>query len=207
MILVFIMNKTILNDYGIFMMVYIIMTAFKCLPDEYCGKAGKYIGLDKCHQDLDEINKNGEGNGNGRESPTHAAAQVTKDEDQRNETDNDDVARDHGNFIGLDENGTQVLIRRNIIFKSFDITRSFFVFIPEGDPFYIPAIAQLFVENIHACAQQGKCRNNHWVHPRFKKGRVGKRKLNFLPGVPSTYSLMQEVQHEQNLPEHNKAGW
>ena len=42
------------------MMLHIIMTTFKSLPDKYCGQHYKNVSLDKGYQYLDEINKNGE---------------------------------------------------------------------------------------------------------------------------------------------------
>ena len=58
----FIFKKTILNYNRVGMMIYIIMSTFKCLTDEYRGQHRKNECLDKGHQDLDEINKYGKRN-------------------------------------------------------------------------------------------------------------------------------------------------
>jgi uncharacterized protein with ATP-grasp and redox domains len=91
MILVFIMNKTILNNYGIFMMIYIIMTAFECLANKYSSKQGENKCLYKSHQQFYEINKYGKPYSQWRSSPASICTKLAENKYQGDQADNNDM--------------------------------------------------------------------------------------------------------------------
>ena len=51
-------------------MLVVVMTSLERLADKHCRKVRENEGLDKCHQDLDEINEHREGDGHRRKPDT-----------------------------------------------------------------------------------------------------------------------------------------
>src|SRR5688500_2605432 len=72
-----------------------IAMAFKCLSDKYGGKIGENARLDKGHQYHDNVNKDGKSQRHRREAPADTFAHGAKYENERNEGDNNNVARHH----------------------------------------------------------------------------------------------------------------
>ena len=64
------------------MMIHIVMTAFKCLPNKYCRQVRKNVSLDKGNQNFYKINEHCKPNGYRRKTPTHAATQVAKNKNE-----------------------------------------------------------------------------------------------------------------------------
>ena len=77
------------------MMICIMMTSLKGLPNKYCCQISKDVRLDKGDQYFNEINENGERNRYWRKTPAHSSTQITKDENEGDQTDDNDVPCNH----------------------------------------------------------------------------------------------------------------
>ncbi len=75
--------------------IMLMMFAFYCLTYKYCRQHGEYESLDKRHQHFDKINKYCKGNGKRRRTPASKFIHVPKNKYQRNQTDDNDVTRNH----------------------------------------------------------------------------------------------------------------
>lgn len=76
-------------------MRFIVVLAFKRLADEYSRQHGKDECLQKGHQHFDHVDEDREPNGQRRRAPTGINTQFAKYEDERDQTDDDDVPRHH----------------------------------------------------------------------------------------------------------------
>ena len=77
------------------LLIMLMLFAFYCLTNKYRRQHGKYEGLYKRHQHFDKINKYCEGNGKWCRTPARKFIHVTKNKYQRNQTDDNDMARYH----------------------------------------------------------------------------------------------------------------
>src|SRR5688500_18797866 len=95
MILVFMMNKKLLNYSRVCMMINVIMTAFKSLTAEYSGKVCENVCLQKRNQYFNKINEHNKSNGQRGKPPSDDRTHCSEDKDQRDQTNNNDVAGKH----------------------------------------------------------------------------------------------------------------
>jgi hypothetical protein len=72
-----------------------MMSFFYRLANEHRCQVRKDEGLDKGYQHLNHVNEHRKANRDGRKAPTNAFAHITKDEDQGDQTDNDNVTCQH----------------------------------------------------------------------------------------------------------------
>lgn len=72
-----------------------MMLTLKSLTYKYCRKHGENEGLQKGHQHFYEINENRKRYRNQRAAPTSGRMDLAENEDQRDQTDDDDVTGYH----------------------------------------------------------------------------------------------------------------